>query len=45
MDKLYSLHRHSKTAAHVLECLSHAPGIKPFDVPYAMTVIRIFIIK
>ncbi|MEJ7677401.1 MAG: hypothetical protein WKG06_05915 [Segetibacter sp.] len=29
----------SKTATHVFECLRHALGTKPYDVPYAMTVV------
>lgn len=33
----------SKTASHVFECLSHSLGTKPYDVPYAMTIVRILL--
>ena len=33
----------SKTATHVFECLRHALGTKPYDVPYAMTVVKTFL--
>ena len=29
----------SKTATHVFECLRNTLGTKPYDVPYAMTVV------